>query len=59
MRRLSLCCVGRKAKRKGRAFEKKEVLNQTKAVRSTGVELAIRAGLSGRVGLIPGRIGWA
>ena len=59
MRRLSLCCVGRKAKRKGRASEKKEVLNQTKAVRSIGVELAIPAGLSGRVEPIPGRIVWA
>ena len=55
MRRLSLCCVGRKAKRKERASEKKEVLNQTKAVRSTGVELAIPAGLSGQVG--PDRLG--
>ena len=34
-----LCCVGRKAKRKGRASEKKEVLNQTKAVKSIGVRV--------------------
>ena len=37
MRRQSLRCMGRLVKRKGRASEKEEVLNQTKAVRSTRV----------------------